>query len=221
MKTLSYDEFVQLVEQYKIFPFSEFIPEYPSLISAAANNEWHTENDTDPWTWRVQIVHDGIAAYGKFFGSKVTFIEAQLFPIVRTILTSNKDVQERYNDGLMSRTAYHIYNIISEHDRIDSRTLRRAAGLSAKEDKKEYERALVELQNSGDIVITGAVKQNEDVAGWSSMCYQLSEQWLNELKIHEPNISVEDAKQQLKAVLIENCSTKAYRYFAKKLQLDH
>jgi len=220
MKPISYEEFVQLVEQYKIFPFSEFIPEYPSLTSAAANNDWHTDQDTDPWLWRVRIVQDGNAAYGKFFGTKASFIQAQLFPVVRTIFTSNKDVHERFNDGLMSRAAYHIYNIIKEHEMIDSRNLRKEAGLGAKEDKKEYERSLVELQNSGDIVITGAVKQNEEVAGWSSMCYQPSELWLNALQIREPILSVADAKQQLKAILNENCSTKAYRYFAKKLQLD-
>ena len=120
----------------------------------------------------------------------------------------------------MSRTAYQLYNIISEHNIIDSRRLRKEAGLGAKEDKKEYEKSLVELQNSGDIVITGAVKQNEEVEGWSSMCYQPSELWLNSLQINEANLSVEEAKQLLSAQLIENCSTKAYRYFMKKLQLD-
>lgn len=220
MEQLSYEEFIQLVEQYKIFPFSEFIPEYPALTSAAANNEWHTDQETDPWQWRVRIVQDGVAAYGKFFGPKATFIHAQVFPIVKTILTLNKDVHERYNDGLMSKTAYLICNIINEHEMIDSRNLRKIAGMSAKEDKKEYERSLVELQNSGDIVITGAAKQNEDVAGWSSMCYQPSELWLKALHINQPDISVVEAKQMLKEQLVENCSTKAYRYFAKKLQLD-
>ncbi|MCM3633668.1 AlkZ-related protein [Paenibacillus camelliae] len=220
MPPISYEQFIQLVEKYKIFPFSEFVPEYPSLTVAAASNDWHTDQESDPWLWRVRIVQDGIAAYGKFFGSKATFIHAPAFPLVRTILTSNRDVRKRYNDGLMSRTAYQLYNIISEHNIIDSRRLRKEAGLGAKEDKKEYEKSLVELQNSGDIVITGAVKQNEDVEGWSSMCYQPSELWLNSLHINEANLSAEEAKQLLSAQLIENCSTKAYRYFAKKLQLD-
>lgn len=106
MEVLNYREFVELVEKYKILPFSGFVPEYPSLTGVAAENYWHAGTDTDPWLWRVRNVQDDIAAYGKFFGDKACFIHKDLFPIFKMILTSNKTVEERYEDGHISRTAF-------------------------------------------------------------------------------------------------------------------
>lgn len=220
MNIFYYGEFVQLVERFKILPFSGFVPEYPSLTAVAASNDWHTGTDTDPWLWRIRIVQDGVAAYGKFLGDKASFIHTDFFPIVRTILTSNKTVDERYNDGLISRTAYHIYKILSEYGNIDSRNLRKETGLEAKEYKKEYEKSLVELQNYGDVIITGATKQNDDNSGWSSMCYQPSELWFSSIQGSKDYVSVEDAKNRLVVELSKNCADKSLKYFAKKLQLE-
>lgn len=220
VKVSNYGEFVQLVEKYKILPFSDFVPEYPSLTVATANNQWHTGNDTDPWLWRIRIVQDAHAAYGKFFGTKASFIHTHLFPAVRTILTSGKTVDERYNDGSISRQAYQIYKVMSEHGNIDSRNLRKEAGLNTREDKKEYEKSLVELQNYGDAVITGAAKQSDNDSGWNSMCYQPSEIWLSSIEGSKDYVSVEDAKNLLIAELKRTCSPKSFTFFMKKLKLE-
>lgn len=220
MNTLNYGEFVQLVKEYKILPFSEFVPEYPSLTAAATNNDWHTGAGTDPWLWRIRIVQDGVAAYGKFFSDKACFIHTDFFPVVRSILSSGKTIEVRYNDGLISRTAYHIYKVLCEHGNIDSRNLRKLTGLDKKENKKEYEKSLVELQNYGDVVITGAAKQNDDASGWNSMCYQPSELWLRSIQARNEYVSVEDAKNQLIAELSRSCSDKSFRFFVKKLRLS-
>ncbi len=71
MSISTYPEFVQLVGQYKIFPFSDLIPEHPSLTSVVSSDSWHTGTELDPWLWRVKIVKDEHAAYGKFFGTKL------------------------------------------------------------------------------------------------------------------------------------------------------
>ncbi len=219
MIALNYEEFVQLVEKYKILPFSEFVPEYPSLTAASVDNDWHKGTATDPWLWRIRIVQDGVAVYGKFFNDKACFIHTEFFPIVRLILSSGKTVEERYKDGLISRTAYHIYKVLCEHGNIDSRNLRKLTDLSNKENKKEYEKSLVELQNYGDVVITGAAHQNEGDSGWSSMCYQPSDLGLSSIQASEDYTSVEDAKNRLIAELSGSCSDKAFRFFAKKLRL--
>ncbi|MCM3745870.1 hypothetical protein M3223_00740 [Paenibacillus pasadenensis] len=219
MELFTYEEFVQWVEKYKILPFSEFVPEHPSLTSAAAQNQWHTNDENDPWLWRIQIAHDGAAAYGKFFGPKAAFIHTDFFALVRTALSSNKTVDERYKDGLISNAANRLYKVLSENGNIDSRNLRKEAGLNAKEDKKDYEKALVELQNYGDVVITGAAKQSDHEAGWSSMCYQPSELWLQSIQRNSDATSVEQAKELLKEQLSLTCSAKALTYFVKKLHL--
>ncbi|MDF2837694.1 MAG: hypothetical protein K0Q63_3334 [Paenibacillus sp.] len=216
MKITTYGEFVQLVEKYKIFPFAELAPEHPALTVVTAEDAWHTEQDTDPWLWRIRIAQEGAAAYGKFFGAKAAFIDKELFPAVRAILTGNRTVEEKYEAGGLSRAAHRIYGIISDSGNVDSRHLRKEAGLGAKEDKKEYDKALNELQGGGYIVITGSAKQKES---WSSMCYQTSEDWVREVLGSGSNPTVEEAKRQVAEMMEAVCSEKAYAYFAKKLGL--
>jgi hypothetical protein len=174
--------------------------------------------DSDPWLWRVKIVNEAISAYGKFFGTKATFIHVSLFPEIKTILSSNRSIEERYRDGLISIAAYDLYKILLDHGNIDSRNLRKSAGLNDKEDKKVYERALVELQNFGDVVITGA-KESDNESGWSSMCYELADSWLTKVGIRENLISIDDAKTLVTAHLSQTCSDQSYKYLAKKLYL--
>ncbi|CAM4332157.1 AlkZ-related protein [Paenibacillus tarimensis] len=220
MNSLAYGEFVKLIEKHKILPFSGFVPEYPSLTAAASGNDWHTGTETDPWLWRIRVVEDGVAAYGKFFSEKACFIHREFFPAVRSILSSGKTVDERYQDGLLSRTAYHLYKVLREHGNIDSRNLRKAAGLHTKESKREYEKSLVELQNYGDVVITGAAQQNDHTSGWSSMCYQPSDVWLSSIQANDVSVPIDDAKKQLIAELLNSCSAKSLKFFAKKLRLS-
>ncbi|WP_455644320.1 AlkZ-related protein [Paenibacillus lactis] len=59
-------------------PFAAFIPDYPSLTAAADHNDWHSGSGTDPWLWRIRIVQEGVAAYGKFFSDKACFIQTEV-----------------------------------------------------------------------------------------------------------------------------------------------
>ncbi|MDQ0063588.1 AlkZ-related protein [Paenibacillus harenae] len=225
MSKTTYEEFVEQVNRYRIFPFSDLVAEYPSLTAAAADNEWHTGTELDPWLWRIRIVKDGYAAYGKFFGTKASFVHVDAFPLVKVLLSGGTTVEARYRDGLLSTHAYKLYELIREAGNIDSRQLRKAAKLDAKEQKKEYESALVQLQNFGDIVITGA-KENDHDGGWSSMCYETSDYWLEQLEQRPDNDipeapSIQQARDQISTGLRELCTTeKSYGYFAKKLKLN-
>lgn len=216
MKITTYDEFVRLVETYRIFPFAELAPEHPALTVVTVDDAWHTEQDTDPWLWRIRIAQEGAAAYGKFFGAKAAFIDKGLFPAIRAILTGNQTVGEKFEAGVLSRAAHRIYGIIGDGGNVDSRNLRKEAGFGAKEDKKEYDKALNELQGGGYIVITGSAKQKES---WSSMCYQTSEDWVREVLGSGSGMTVEEAKRQVSETMAAICSEKAYAYFAKKLGL--
>ncbi|GBG10394.1 hypothetical protein PAT3040_05125 [Paenibacillus agaridevorans] len=216
MKITEYEEFVQLVKKYKIFPFAELAPEHPALTVVTEDSAWHTEQATDPWLWRIRIAQEGVAAYGRFFGTKASFIDSALYPAVRTILTGNQSVRDLFEAGSMSRAAHRIYGILSEQGNTDSRQLRKEAGLDAKEDKKEYDKALNELQSGGYIVITGSAKQKES---WSSMCYQTSDSWIRSVLGDVRQLSVEEAKAEVGQAIGPVCSEKAFAYFAKKLGL--
>jgi hypothetical protein len=217
MKVTTYEEFCMLVERTRILPFSGFIPEYPSLADAASDCGWHTGSDTDPWTWRIRIVNDGVAAYGKFMGDKASFVHASIFPSVRTVLASNRTVEERYRDGLLSKTAMQLYKLLLNEGNADSRLLRKLAGLDAAESKKAYEKALVELQNFGDVVITGA-RESDNASGWSSMCYELADAWMPDAALASGARSIDRERAVLRDELIPLCSDRASNYFAKKFK---
>ncbi|OBZ07679.1 MULTISPECIES: hypothetical protein [Bacillales] len=221
MSISTYPEFVKLVGEYKIFPFSDLIPDHPSLSALVPSDSWHTETEFDPWPWRVKIVKDEHAAYGKFFGSKASFIHIDLFPYIQPLLTLGKSVDERYNNGLMSQHAKNIYHIVKEAGNIDSRLLRKESQLTAKEQKKDYDRALVELQNFADIVITGA-QESDFEGGWSSMCFESSGHWLQATLGKElpATDDLSEVRGIVKAELSEVCSEKALKYLDKKLRLS-
>jgi hypothetical protein len=218
MSSFTYDHFVELVQSYLIVPFASLIPDHPSLTTSVPDDVWHTGDELDPWLWRVKIVADGHAAYGKFFGSKLTFVRTDLFPLVRAALSRNKSIEARYQDGLLSQHARKLYSIIQESGSIDSRQLRKLSGLAHKDQKKEYERALIDLQNGGDIVISGA-QETDAEGGWSSMCYETAEQWLARTGMSAP-ASLAEARAELQARLGAVCSVKAMTYLNKKLGLN-
>lgn len=121
----------------------------------------------------------------------------------------------------MSQNAKNIYNIIKEAGNIDSRHLRKESSLTDKEQKKDYERALVELQNFADIVITGAQESDFD-GGWSSMCFESSDHWLN-VTLGRNTSPVDDlsrARAAVKAELSQVCTEKALKYLDKKLKFN-
>ena len=115
------------VEQLGILPLSGFIPDHPSLDSITEPAAWHTGAETDPWQWRDRFAAEGIAAYGRFIGSRPTLIAQGVFPLVKCLLASPQTVSERYASGLLTRSTVQIYEIIQHNQSIEVRTLRKLA----------------------------------------------------------------------------------------------
>lgn len=175
-----YEEAKQAVADYGLLPLSSYIADYPSLESLTPKENWHSETEADPWIWRVRLADEKAAAYGKFFKKKPTFISLELFPYIRSLRGDQRSIQERYEAGIVSRAAHLIYRTIEEKGITDARTLRGLVGMKAKEEKTSFDNALVELQESFDLIITGSrSRDNADGtnAGWNSMSFELTDRW--------------------------------------------
>ena len=146
------------VEELGILPLSGFILDHPSLDSITEPAAWHTGTDTDPWHWRDRFASEGIAAYGRFLGSRPVLIDWGIFPLVKCLLTPLQTVKERYAAGLLARSTVQIYEIIGQNHGIEVRTLRKLGGMHDKGDKKAFDQALIDLQNTADIVILGVAR---------------------------------------------------------------
>jgi hypothetical protein len=217
----TYEEACQAVEEWGIVPLSSCIPEHPSLESLTRPEAWHTGLLDDPWLWRDRLPAEGVAAYGRFFAGKPLLVASDLFPLLRCLLTPDEDVEERYEAGLLARSTVHVYRLISEQAGIDVKTLRRLAGLQDRAAKNEFDHALIDLQESGDILISGVagrLNEHGNKSGWSSACYTLSEHWMEEHNLTLLTLSRDEARARLFARLEPRWSANALRYLRGKLK---
>ncbi|MEH7255037.1 hypothetical protein V7111_23275 [Neobacillus niacini] len=221
-KIHTYDDAIQVINEIGFLPLAQLIPNVPSLDSITSKEHWHTGSELDPWLWRAKFPRDGVAAYGKFIKKKSVLISCELLPVIRAILGSPLSVNERYQDGLVSREAIELYALISENEGIDTRVLRVQAGMKDKAMKKPFDHALLELQGSMDIVVSGTkAKTNEagEENGWSSTSFETMEYWAEKNKIGETTIEIDDAKMKLKDHFASFCSPETMKVINKIFKL--
>ncbi|WP_078382431.1 AlkZ-related protein [Sutcliffiella halmapala] len=216
----TYEEAVQVINELGLLPLAPLFDEYPALNRITLEENWHTNSELDPWKWRTQFAAEGVAAYGKFMKKKAVFISRGLLPYVKIVLGSQDSVQNRYNKGYMSREALKLFTIISEEEGIDTRVLRAKADMRDKEQKKSFDQALLELQGSMDIVVSGT-KEKQDVNGekngWSSTSYETMKTWMTKNKIEELDIDKEEARKELIRHFSEISSEPALKKISKVL----
>ncbi|MBL0389073.1 hypothetical protein JJB07_20990 [Tumebacillus sp. ITR2] len=214
----TYEQACDKIREIGILPMSSFIPEHPSLESSTHKDAWHTGADTDPWLWRDRVAGDGVAAYGRFFKKKPILVSLELFPYLQAILRDEQGVEERYEDGKLSHAAKRVYEVVEANGGIDTKALRRDVGMQDKDSKNDYDKALIELQETGDLVIAGISDRLNDQgqkSGWNSTCFELSDRWLEQKGSQALTLSREEAKTHLFAHLEKICSEPALTYFRK------
>jgi hypothetical protein len=214
----TFEQAAAFVQKIGILPLSSFIPDYPSLESMTTHSQWHTGLASDPWLWRDRFAGEGVAAYGRFFGKKPLLIAAAWLPLIKNILEEPYTVIERYEDGLVSKSTVNLYQAVAAQEGIDVKLLRSATGLTGKESKGEFDRALIELQSTADIVIAGISDRLEAggvKSGWNSTCYMTAEHWMELHGLHRNELPSPEAKAKLRQQLQEKCEGKALAYFYK------
>jgi hypothetical protein len=216
----TFAEAADIIEHFGILPLSSFIPDHPSLVSITRPDAWHTGEDTDPWLWRDRFAIEGIAAYGRFLGDKPLLVSRELFPLVQCALAPGETVEERYAAGLLAKEALRIYDCIAENDDIDVKTLRRQVGMQHTADKSAFDRSLNELQNTGEVVISGISERlnpQGNKSGWNSTCYLLAYNWMQRHGIVKAHLSSEQAKAQLYTRIEPRWEASAVQYLKKRL----
>lgn len=217
----TYEEACQAVAHLGIMPLSSFISNHPSLASITRDDAWHTGDETDPWRWRNRFATEGVAAYGRFIGSKPLLISREIFPLVYCLLAGERTIEERYTAGTLARAAIQLYKIIEQHEIVDVRALRKQAGMQDKADKTAFEHALIDLQNAGAIVMSGtASNRNEQGAssGWDGTCYMLAEAWMDQHNISPAQLAPAAARAQFFDWLAPRWEEDALTFLQKKLK---
>ena len=145
---------------------------------------WHTgDPETDPWEWRMRVLDErGDIAYAKVFFRKGGYITKEWYPYFLAARRGGKTLADDYEDGMVSRLAKCIYEVVEENASLPKHDIKRLAGISRKDNAK-FEGALVELQMKLYLTICGSrqkrTRQGEEY-GWSSTVFCTVEQFWGE-----------------------------------------
>lgn len=216
----TYEEACELIQEWGLVPLSGGITNHPTIGAITKHNDWHSGSETDPWVWRIRLATEGKAAYGRMIGNQTWFAHREIFSLVRAALRSEKSVQQRVEEGQLSMYAHRLYELIADNPGMDVRTLRKLAFMSDKSLKKAFDRALVDLQNTADIVISGVefrLNKQGDKSGWSSTCFVTAESWMDRHGLRPSMLTPELAMEELFDRFQGKWSEEASAYLYKKI----
>lgn len=216
----TFEEMAEVVARLGIVPLAGLIPEHPSVNGLTLKENWHTDTELDPWGWRVRFPGEGLAGYGKFIKKKAVLISRDWLPAYVAAAGFRQTLEERYASGMASREALTLLKIIRENQGIETRQLRAAAEMKAKEQKTAFDNAVTELQGSLDIVISG-VKQrlnaDGEPNGWNSTSYETIEHWMQAADIPSFEGTRDEAVAWLRARMEAAWAPEACAWISKVL----
>jgi hypothetical protein len=163
---------------------------------------WHTGDPrTDPWEWRMRVLNErDDIGYAKLFFKKSGYITKEWIPYFLTVRRGNKTFNEEYAEGTISFDAKRIYDTISSHKTLPLHDIKLFAGFE-KEQKSQFERALVELQMKMYLTMCGRqqkISRKGEEYGWSSTVFCLTESfWGEDLFDEAAKIEKEKAIQKI------------------------
>ncbi|WP_042198726.1 AlkZ-related protein [Paenibacillus camerounensis] len=218
----TYEEMTEVVNRLGILPLAQLIPGHPSLNRLTKAENWHTGSELDPWAWRARFPGEGLAGYGKFIRKKAVLVSREWFPAFVKAVGSSMELEERYNNGLASREAVQLLQIIRDNEGIETRELRSLAEMKAKEKKTAFDNALNELQGTADIVISGVkarLNTEGEVNGWNSTSFETAARWMKENNLPSFGGSREEAAEWLQAAMEARWTNEAQAWINKVLSL--
>lgn len=178
----TYEDFSSFLHNIGFMPLSANRADFPNLSGLTAEEAWHTNDPGDPWQWRRRIADEKMAAYGKFFEKKPTFITIEWLPDFIAVRRRGHSVASLYQDGLLSTTAKDIYALFDEHKQVAAHDLRPLLGLG-KDSKTSIDNACLELQMGLFVTVSDMVRKigtDGEPYGWPSVCLMRMEDWAPE-----------------------------------------
>jgi hypothetical protein len=181
----SYSQLTDYIDEVGFLPlFKNSVPGF-SVEEQTAQDAWWTGSDLDPWSWREIIATEGRIAYGKLFCSRAGFVSREWYPYLAAYRRNGYDFDSRYEDGLASRRAKKIIDVLMKREECLSNELKATAGFG-KEGEKGYEGCISQLQMQTYITVRSfrrkKSKKGEEY-GWPIASLSLSENLFGEAHV--------------------------------------
>ena len=136
--------------------------------------KWHCgDPEVDPWEWRMRVLEErGDIAYSKVFFKTSGFITKEWYPYFYAVRRNGESFEEAYARGGISHTAKRIYDILSAGETALHEI--KALGGFGKEEKAQFDKAMVELQMRMFITMIGRQQKKNKYGveyGWNSTMF--------------------------------------------------
>ena len=168
--------------------------------------KWHCGGpEVDPWEWRMRVLEERRdIAYSKVFFKTSGFITKDWYPYFYAVRRNGESFEEAYARGGISHTAKRIYEIVSDSE-VALHEIKAQGGFE-KENKAQFDKAMVELQMGLFITMTGRrQKQNKYGMeyGWNSTVFATVEHFWNERSFDIPALDAVESYEKIRQQILK------------------
>lgn len=118
------EDIIRLVGEIGFLPFFKNEISGFSIEEHTPGELWFSDTAEGPWEWKGPVARSGNCLYGKFFGNKAGFISVDYFPDFANYRRDGYDFDARYDEGLAQNKDKSIYDTITEHGTLLSKSLK-------------------------------------------------------------------------------------------------
>jgi hypothetical protein len=194
--------------------------EFPSLWTAVAGDRPVADEHDDPghvtWGWKDQMLGKRKWYYAKMLRKKATLISLDVAPYFYALTENYGDPEEdyliEYEAGRLKQENKLVYEALLRNGSMDTVALRRKVGLTSKDSKYRFERALVELQADMKILPIGVA----EAGAWNyAFIYDIVPRHFPDLPEHARNIKESEARLKLTELYFHSVGAASAREFGK------
>ena len=162
--------------------------------------KWHCgDPEVDPWEWRMRVLEERRdIAYSKVFFRTSGFITRDYYPCFYAVRRKGESFEEVYARGGISQTAKRIYEIVSAGE--TPRHEIKAVGGFGREDKAQFDKAMVELQMGLFITVTGRQQKKNKHGieyGWNSIVFATVEDFWKKRGFAIPELDPKESRERI------------------------
>lgn len=161
---------------------------FPSLYKATKGSR--EEKFRDSWTWADNLAFRRQIHYGKLVHKQVTLVSLEMFPYFYRLARESR----------LSETAQKILNFLTENGKTSTTGLRESLGFKGKQKKREFLKAIDELQMAFHIAIVDREKPPR-----MTHIYDTMERWMPRNLLEKADfVSKDKSKKRIATKLLEN-----------------
>ena len=183
--------------------------------------KWHCgDPEVDPWEWRMRVLEERTdIAYSKVFFKTSGFITKDWYPYFYAVRRNGESFEDAYEQERISHTAKRIYDIVSQ-DYIALHEIKMQGGFG-KEDKSQFDRAMIELQMGFYITMTGRKQKKNKYGieyGWNSTVFTTVENFWVERDFDLPKLDAMESYEKIRTQILKlnpNAEEKVIRKFIR------